>query len=133
MIVTNHDIASGRLAILPVGWQEYGSAAQALAASRLKWFAEDAERKLRGELPSGWGLIHSANTQEAVVHEFVVKERRAGAIVLDTLPGDPDGSFRLRSVPMDFDVVDLVEGKVLARARRPAAPEVERPDPWSGT
>lgn len=124
MKVSNDDIASGRLAVLPVGWQRFGSVKDALKALREEWRESDRAAAAVGKLPTGWGLISAADTDvgtvdEVIVDEVIVERRTAGGLILAVAKNDPDGNILTKSVPAAYDVVDVATGEVLANSPPP--------------
>lgn len=131
MIVTKEDINTGRMLILPAGWQEcYGNVRAALSGLRESWRKSIAAAR-PGETLSGWGLICGADTQRGIVRELVARKAdRHDVMILDLQPkaihqvttaremsGFIVGEAQTHEVPLDFDVVTPL-GRVLAEARR---------------
>ncbi|TXH42070.1 MAG: hypothetical protein E6Q97_36285 [Desulfurellales bacterium] len=118
MIVENKDIAEGRLAILPVGWQQHGNVKQALAHYRKQWREDNLRQWHNGQAPSGWGLVMAADSDRAVVIEVVPNGwGSGGTVMLKVVPGSQTGETETREVPREFDVVDIATGEVAAEAR----------------
>lgn len=115
MQVTNDMIARGDVAVLPVGWQKFGTIHDALSALREQWHQQHQHE----ETPTGWGLIVSADATRAIVTELLVRRLPGrGELMVQVAPNDPEGRGLTREVAMDFDVVCPRTGFTLAEARQ---------------
>lgn len=112
MIVTNADLSSLRLAVLPPGWQPM-TPEEAIKTNNATWLARQREKQIYGKPLQGFGFIESADSARGIVNE-VMARWRGDTFLLYTRRDDPEGTILTREVPMHFDVVDRVTGDVLA-------------------
>lgn len=117
MIVTQHDLESGKLALLPPDWRIHGTARQALAVQRRRWHNQLANHRNMRTLPSGSGLVVGADSDRGIVIERVPLCWRFRVLIFAIVPGSPSGEILTREVPADFDVVEVESSQVLASAR----------------
>lgn len=120
MIVTEEDLLSDEIALLPPGWQEDGAAHVALGLFRRRHKNQMANCRTMRLLPSGLGLAVGADSDKGVVFEAVPLGWSDGRLIFDTVDGFQRGRVKRRAVAADFDVVDLRTGEVLASVRRGA-------------
>lgn len=117
MRVTQEDLDSGRLALLPPDWRVHGTARQALAVQRRRYQNQLANHRSMRTLPSGSGLVVGADSDRGVVTELVPQGWRCRILVMAIVPGSSTAQIQTREVATDFDVVDLATSQVLASCR----------------
>ena len=117
MIVTQHDLESGKLAILPPDWRTHGTARQALAVQGRRWQNQLANHRNMRTLPSGSGLVVGADSDRGILIERVPKRWCFRVLLFAIVPGSPSAEILTREVPADFDVVEVASSQVLASVR----------------
>lgn len=121
MIVTELDLGSERLALLPAGWQQDGTPQAALQLFRRRWKNQMANHRTMRTLPSGLGMAVGADSERGVFYEAVPLGWSDGQLIFDTVDGFQHGRVKRRPVEADFDIVELRSGQVLAEVRKKAA------------
>lgn len=115
MLITQADLAGGRIVLLPPEWVEFGSLQAALEALHRRC------RKLPPWALPAWYLSTGADTEREVLMHCVPDRSsehylRPGGAVMVQAEG-PEGAFVIEESRVDYDVIERATARVLAQVR----------------
>lgn len=116
MIVTEGDIACGKVLILPSGWRKDGLSHEAFFR---QWGARLRAEEESSSLPyfTGWRLVNGADAERGTVTQLILRRSNS---CLCVMRGDPEGEALRVEVPRGFEVLDRCTGETLATSPEPA-------------